>query len=135
MPRKISAKYHKRFINDIHEYIGRGGTVTSFPAFLFEKYNVTIMRDEIEEWIDIHSDFSRAIEIAEANYLARLERLREIALIDKSKGLNLKSINSTLEARFGKDYSKQYGKNSPRIVTYRAKDAKYATRLPVAFSS
>ena len=123
MPKKISTKYHKRFIDDIREHIEREGTVTSFPAFLFEKYNVYIMRDKIEEWIDHHLDFAHAIKMAETKYLARLERLREIALIDKSKRVSLKAIDFVLKERFGTDYAKKYGEDSPRIVIYRAKDA------------
>ena len=123
MPRKISAKYHKRFVDDIHEHISLGGSVPSFSGFLFEKYNISVMRDEIEEWIDYHSDFAHAIKIAEAKYMARLERLREVALLDKSKRVNLKLIGFTLKDRFGKDYAKKYGEDSPRIVIYRAKDA------------
>ena len=123
MPKKISTKYHKRFIDDIHEHIGQGGTVPSFPGFLFEKYNVVIMRDKIEEWIDHYLDFAHAIKMAEAKYLARLERLREVALLDKSKRVNFKAIDFVLKERFGSDYAKKYGKDSPRIVIYRAQGA------------
>ena len=49
MPRKISTKYHKRFVNDIREHISLGGSVPSFSGFLFEKYNISVMRDDIEK--------------------------------------------------------------------------------------
>ena len=58
------------------------------------------MRDEIEEWIDHHSDFAHAIKIAEAKHMARLERLREVALLDKSKRVNLKLFDFILKDRF-----------------------------------
>ena len=127
MPKKISTKFQKRFINDIYEHVEKGGSINTFSAFLDLKYKTDISRKTINKWIETYPEFALAVESAEAKYLAYLEVLREMALLGKapkgSTGINLKTVDFILQTRFQKN---QEENKRPQIVIVRAPGASKA---------
>ncbi len=59
-------KYHPIFCFDVIEHMRRGGSITSFPGYLYRKHKIKINPDTIYAWKTAYPEFSEALELGKS---------------------------------------------------------------------
>ncbi len=68
-------KYHPIFCLDVIDHMSKGGTVTSFPGYLYRKHRVKIHLDTIYQWQKVFPEFSEALDIGKSCALDFFEQV------------------------------------------------------------
>ncbi len=110
------SKYKKEFCKDLIAHMEQGFSYSSFPAILYDKYKVQVVKDTLRYWEYTKPDFARAKETAVARSLRFFERFMRIHITgivpDELRERLNKKMSSTmvifaLKTRFYKEYGDQ----------------------------
>lgn len=106
-------KYRPEFCDDIIKHMSQGKSLTSFIAYLYDKYELRITRKTILNWASRHEDFGTAVEVGKSRALAFFEALlisSTTGVLPKqlkdqeSTGVNMSGVVFALKTRFHKEY-------------------------------
>ena len=112
-PKPNNTKYDPLFCKDLIEHLGKGYSLASFPATIYQKYQILISRRIMDIWVNQHPEFAQAKELGLSLSLRYYEtlltyhvsgRIPEKTKEQQNRPMSQTMLIFTLKTRFWREY-------------------------------
>ena len=117
-------KYREEFCKDLITHMKMGMSYDSFPAYLYDKYDIYVGLSTMYEWEKAYPEYAEAKVIAFAKSLTFFEKRASAKVSGQTiEGINTKNIDSyVLMGMLKTRFHKVYGDKVQHDISEEAKD-------------